>query len=98
MDELRELHLGRPRLDAGAPRASEQLRAAFDAAMRDDTGKPPTSPGVAATVQENTARPRLGSLWAVAEPGEGPPALARPAIPDVRGQRRMQHLYRLHAE
>src|SRR4051812_50188267 len=28
----------------------------------------------------------------------GPPALARPAIPDVRGQRRMQHLYRLHAE
>src|SRR3954470_13787240 len=26
------------------------------------------------------------------------PALARPAIPDVRGQRRMQHLYRLHAE
>src|SRR4051812_9560910 len=33
-----------------------------------------------------------------AEPGEGPPALARPAIADVRGQRRMQHLYRLHAE
>jgi hypothetical protein len=44
MDELRELHLGRARLDAGAPCASEQLRAAYDAAMRDDTGKPPTSP------------------------------------------------------
>jgi hypothetical protein len=39
-----ELHLGIPRLDADAPRASEQLRAAYDAAMRDDTGKPPTSP------------------------------------------------------
>ena len=43
MDELRELHLG-IRLDADAPRASEQLRAAYDAAMRDDTGKPPASP------------------------------------------------------
>ena len=42
MDELRELHLGIPRPDA--PRASEQLRAAYDAAMRDDTGKPPPSP------------------------------------------------------
>jgi hypothetical protein len=44
MDELRELHLGIPRPDADAPRASEQLRAAYDAAMRDDTGKPPASP------------------------------------------------------
>jgi DNA-binding HxlR family transcriptional regulator len=35
MDELRELHLGIPRPDAGAPRAGEQLRAAYDAAMRD---------------------------------------------------------------
>jgi hypothetical protein len=38
MDELRELHLGVRRVDANAPRASEQLRAAYDAAMRDDTG------------------------------------------------------------
>ena len=44
MDELRELHLGIRRLGAEAPRASEQLRAAYDAAMRDDTGKPPASP------------------------------------------------------
>jgi DNA-binding HxlR family transcriptional regulator len=44
MDELRELHLGIPRPDADAPRASGQLRAAYDAAMRDDTGKPPASP------------------------------------------------------
>jgi hypothetical protein len=36
--------VGIPRLDADAPRASEQLRAAYDAAMRDDTGKPPASP------------------------------------------------------
>jgi hypothetical protein len=43
MDERRELHLGIRRLDADAPRASEQLRAAYDAAMR-DTGKPPASP------------------------------------------------------
>ena len=41
---LREVHLGIRRLDADAPRASEQLRAAYDAAMRDDTGKPPASP------------------------------------------------------
>ena len=33
-----------------------------------------------------------------ADAGEGSSALARPAIPDVRGQRRMQHLDRLHAE
>jgi hypothetical protein len=38
------LHLGIPRPDADAPRASGQLRAAYDAAMRDDTGKPPASP------------------------------------------------------
>ena len=36
MDELRELHLGIPRPDPGAPRAGEQLRAAYDAAMGDD--------------------------------------------------------------
>jgi hypothetical protein len=44
MDELRELHLGIPRPDGDAPRASEQLRAAYDAATRDETGKPPASP------------------------------------------------------
>lgn len=44
MDELRELHLGIPRPGANAPRSSEQLRAAYDAAMRDDTSKPPASP------------------------------------------------------
>jgi hypothetical protein len=48
MDELRELHLGIPGLDAGAPRDGEQLRAAFDAAMRDDTGKPPHQPSALA--------------------------------------------------
>ncbi|WP_136708188.1 helix-turn-helix domain-containing protein [Agromyces sp. H66] len=35
MDELRELHLGIPRPDANAPRPSEQLAAAYEAAMRD---------------------------------------------------------------
>ena len=35
MDELRELHLGVPRPDADAPRPSEQLRAAYEAAMSD---------------------------------------------------------------
>jgi hypothetical protein len=39
MDELRELRLGIPRRDVDTPRASEQLRAAHEAAMRDDTGK-----------------------------------------------------------
>lgn len=38
MDELRELHLGVPRPDADAPRPSEQLRAAYEAAMSDGTG------------------------------------------------------------
>jgi hypothetical protein len=32
------------RIATNAPRASEQLRAAYDAALRDDTGKPPASP------------------------------------------------------
>ena len=41
MDELRELHLGVPRPDADAPRASERLRAAYDAAMNDGTGSVP---------------------------------------------------------
>jgi len=36
MDELRERHLGVPRRDSAAPSASEQLRAAYQAA-RDDT-------------------------------------------------------------
>jgi DNA-binding HxlR family transcriptional regulator len=35
MDELRELHLGTPRPDPDAPRASEQLAAAYEAAMAD---------------------------------------------------------------
>ena len=35
MDELRELHLSVPRTDADAPRASEQLRAAYEAAISD---------------------------------------------------------------
>lgn len=33
MDELRELHLGTPRPDPDAPRASEQLAAAYEAAL-----------------------------------------------------------------
>ena len=41
MDELRELHLGVPRPDPDAPRASDQLRAAYDAALRDLAAKPP---------------------------------------------------------
>jgi DNA-binding HxlR family transcriptional regulator len=35
MEELRELHLGVPRPDADAPRPSEQLRAAYEAAISD---------------------------------------------------------------
>lgn len=34
IDELRELHLGVARLDPDAPHASDQLRAAYDAALR----------------------------------------------------------------
>jgi DNA-binding HxlR family transcriptional regulator len=37
MDELRELHLGVPRPDADAPRASALLRAAYEEAMSDGT-------------------------------------------------------------
>jgi DNA-binding HxlR family transcriptional regulator len=37
IDELRELHLGIPRPDPHAPRASEQLRAAYETALRDTT-------------------------------------------------------------
>lgn len=40
MDELRELHLGIPRPDPRAPRASEQLREAYAAAMRETTPAP----------------------------------------------------------
>ncbi|WP_448808329.1 winged helix-turn-helix transcriptional regulator [Agromyces bauzanensis] len=35
MDELRELHLGIPRPDADAPKPSELLSVAYEAAMRD---------------------------------------------------------------
>jgi DNA-binding HxlR family transcriptional regulator len=35
MDELRELHLGVPRPDPDAPRPSEQLQAAYEAAVSD---------------------------------------------------------------
>ena len=41
MDELRELHLGVPRPDADAPRASDQLRAAYEAAVSDGDGSVP---------------------------------------------------------
>ncbi len=44
MDELRELHFGVPRPDPDAPRPSEQLRAAYEAAMSDDDGS--VAPGV----------------------------------------------------
>jgi hypothetical protein len=37
IDELRELHLGIPRPDPHAPRASDQLSAAYEAALRDHT-------------------------------------------------------------
>jgi hypothetical protein len=33
IDELRELHLGIPRPDPHAPRASDQLNAAYEAAL-----------------------------------------------------------------
>ena len=39
IDELRELHLGVPRPDPDAPRASDQLRAAYEAATRDKTSR-----------------------------------------------------------
>ena len=42
MDELRERHLGAPRPDADAPRPSEQLRAAYEAAMSDGADSVPT--------------------------------------------------------
>lgn len=41
MDEPRELHLGMPRPDADAPRPSEQLRAAYEAAVSVGTGSAP---------------------------------------------------------
>jgi hypothetical protein len=37
IDELRELHLGVPRPNPDAPRASDQLRAAYEAAVLDKT-------------------------------------------------------------
>ena len=37
IDELRELHLGVPRPDPDAPRASDQLHAAYETALRDKT-------------------------------------------------------------
>jgi DNA-binding HxlR family transcriptional regulator len=46
MDELREIHLGVPRPDPDAPRASEQLRSAYEAA----TGAQPDAVGVNPTV------------------------------------------------
>ncbi len=37
IEELREAHLGVPRPDPAATRASDQLRAAYEAALRDKT-------------------------------------------------------------
>jgi hypothetical protein len=37
IDELRELHLGMPRPNPDAPRASDQLRAAYETAVLDKT-------------------------------------------------------------
>jgi hypothetical protein len=37
IDELRELHLGVPRPNPDAARASDQLRAAYEAAVLDKT-------------------------------------------------------------
>jgi hypothetical protein len=37
IDELRELHLGVPRPNPDAPRASDQLRAAYEAAVQGKT-------------------------------------------------------------
>lgn len=42
MDELRELHLGVPRPNPDAPRPSELLRAAYEAAMSDGSGSTST--------------------------------------------------------
>jgi hypothetical protein len=39
MDELRELHLGVPRPDPDAPRASDQLHAAYETAVRVETSR-----------------------------------------------------------
>ncbi len=44
MDELRELHLGTPRPDPDAARASDQLHAAYETALRDKrAAKPPSA-------------------------------------------------------
>jgi hypothetical protein len=43
MDELREVHLGIPRPDPDAPRPSEQIRAAYEAALDEGGGIAPTS-------------------------------------------------------
>lgn len=43
MDELREQHLGLPRPDADTPRPSEQLRAAYEAALRGGAGDAPVA-------------------------------------------------------
>jgi hypothetical protein len=39
IDELREVHLGIPRPDPDAPRASDQLRGAYDAALLDEVSE-----------------------------------------------------------
>jgi DNA-binding HxlR family transcriptional regulator len=43
MDELREIHLGVPRPDLDAPRASDQLRTAYEAAVSNGHGSVPAS-------------------------------------------------------
>jgi DNA-binding HxlR family transcriptional regulator len=45
IDELRELHLGVPRPDPDAPRASDQLRAAYEASLLDErsAAEPPAT-------------------------------------------------------
>ncbi len=43
MDELREVHLGIPRPDPDAPRPSEQIRAAYQAALDEGAGIAPVS-------------------------------------------------------
>jgi DNA-binding HxlR family transcriptional regulator len=58
MDELRELHLGVPRPDPDAPRASDQLKAAYDAALPEvDTSPTPRRASRTDEVASEPSRP-----------------------------------------
>src|SRR3954452_11329726 len=99
-------HPGRPALAEPGTSSGGWSRGTSPAKRPRDENRAPDTlvDATSGAIADAGSIPAVSTLWlrdlapGAASSPEGPPALARPAIPDVRGQRRMQHLHRLHAE